>query len=462
MKIQSGSSATLPRSVGLTTVLKSEEVPDNLQSLVSSGVIAGYEQRGNEVFIQSSDPQLASVHKALPPRAQTFQPKGWQQKLQNFLLPTDHKQTCAPEYVSFRAWQLGGALVSGVIGFMTTQVYLDSMRVAFSTTEQAAMSGVITGTIQKATQMGGFALAKQGDSNPKKAFLTSSLIASANAIAGLGLLAVLPQAHLPFYCATAVTGTVAGLIGGAAGINIANHLAPGSNKGEVGAKNGNQDMVASCFGMPLGVGLSRLAKSVGLNPAVLAACTLGPVLAFCSIQAARCLKMEAVNRSQLQEIADHYLASGQIDQVSKGGLLSTLFQTDGPVSENIEFVASLTPVLGGDAEAQYARYAGRKYMLGLSPQGKVQIAVRSDAQLGDVVQAYAQARLVEKKVDQANPEGFKELLDLSARATATLPDMVGSGWHNHLGQLRIPTVQAFWSETAPTRGPLTVDQFLAL
>lgn len=427
-----------------------------LDKLVESGEVASYARQDGDMVIFTNTPEKVSGLELMPPK--TGQALG--KRIREFLVPSD---ICAPEYAAFRGWQLAGAVLCGVIGFMTTAVYLDSLKAAFSTSEQAAMSGVITGTLGKVTQMGGWALSRVGDTDPKKGFLTGGLVSSLNAVVALGLLAVMPSAHLPVYCATAVTGTLAGIMGGAAGVNISNHLAPGNNKGEVATKNGNQDMVAGFFGMPGGLAMSWAARSLGINPAVLAACTLGPAVLFCTVKAAQALRMEPMTRGQLLAAADAYVAGGALPEVERKGFWATLgglFKgrpDEGPSS--VVWTDRLEEV-----GAQFSLFKDEKYLLGVK-DGQVRVCFREGAGAEEAVKASVHARLVEMGLSNGWKKAPEDLVALTKRAVpADLTSrLTRAGWRITPASVGMKPVDATWAgaPARPAGAPLTVAEVKA-
>lgn len=430
-----------------------------LDKLVESGDVCSYARQDDELVIFARTAEGAKKVQELemqPPRTGQALSK----RVREFLVPSD---ICAPEYAAFRGWQLAGAVLCGVIGFMTTAVYLDSLKASFSSSEQAAMAGVITGTLGKVTQMGGWALSRVGDNDPKKGFLTSGLVASLNTVAALGLLAVMPGAHLPVYCTTTVTGTLANIVGGAAGVNIANHLAPGNNKGEVSTKNGNQDMVAGFFGMPGGLAMSWLARTLNVNPAVLAACTLGPALLFTTVQAARALRIEPMGRGGLEKAVDAHIAGAALPEVEKKGFWATagsLFKRRPAEAEStIRWTDRIDEV-----PANFSLFKDEKYLLGVK-DGQVRVAFREGAGAEEAVRATVHGRLVEMGLKSGWGKTPEDLIELTKRAVpqGMSETLARKGWRITPSSLGMKTIQASWAGAAsvPAAAPLTIDEVKA-
>lgn len=454
---------------------KGQTCPD-LEKLLKSGELLGYQSDGSKITLHprncdSFEPQKLTSNENPVPQA-----TGLWQKAKEFVVPNDVRHNCAAEYTKFRAWSLASSFLSCGMGYLMTAVYFDSLGAAFGGDGQkAAFAGVVTGTIQKAAQMGSYKLAKFGDADPKKAYLASSMISHLNSTVGLGLLAAAPGAHMPFYCANAVTSTVSSMLGSASSINVTNHLVPGAHKGEVGAKNANQDMIVSCFGMPIGLTLNYLCKSAGLNPAIVAACTLGPVAAFCSLQAVRALRMQPVDAKELPKLVSALCQNSKLPESTGGGISDTLLSLvrSKPKLEVVNgnqiavpFQESSQPgqLLVGDSLQQLLKneeqpqelfklYQGKKYMLDLDLSDPQQPQFRAIFQKGcglnDILTALCQANFAQQLKTQGwnRLEILKQSLSQATQACSKLTqqDWAQAGWHDSADNLKIPKSDAHWS-----------------
>ncbi len=457
---------------------KGQTCPD-LEKLLKSGELLGYESDGAKITLHPRNADTFESQKLTSNQNPVPAAMGLWQRAKDFVVPNDVKHNCAAEYSKFRAWSLASSFLSCGMGYLMTAVYFDSLGAAFGGDGQkAAFAGVVTGTIQKAAQMGSYKLAKFGDADPKRAYLASSMISHLNSTVGLGLLAAAPGAHLPFYCSTAVTSTVSSMLGSASSINVTNHLVPGAHKGEVGAKNGNQDMIVSCFGMPIGLTMNYLCKSAGLNPSIVAACTLGPAAAFCSLQAVRALRMQPVDAKELPKLITNLCQNGALPESSGGGISETLLSLvrRKPNLEVVDGNQVLVPfqqtaggektgkLLVGDSlqqllsrheqpEQLFELYKGKKFMLDLDQSDPQKTQFRAVFQKGcglnDILTALCQANFAQKL--EAKGASRTEILKQSlSQATVVCSKLsqenwAQAGWHDSADNLKIPKIEAHWA-----------------
>lgn len=471
MQVQAGRSGLQ----AVTRKLEKGQRLEGLDDLLESGAIASYSEQGDTVTLYTTDPsqvQDLSVREG-------HSKKSLLQKAKAFVTPTHMERDCAPEYKKYKLWSLAAAALNGVIGFMATQVYFDAEKASFSDSEKKALAGVITGTLGKITQMASSPLAKLGDADPKKSYLRSSLITSANATLGLGLLSVVPTGHFPLFAVTSVTGTLAGTIGAAAGANIFHHLAHGPTKGDVVAKGRNQQLVATLWGMPFGLALSRVATALGLPPGLFAACTLGPLMGFCNLQAARALRMNPAGTAELQQIADHMLDHGgalpEAPAESLWGTVKGLFtSSESRAESSVRFVDDLTEAVSEKAGFLFRTFAGQKHLVNLNSDGTIKVALQKEATREDAFKAFVQARFLERAVQQGvlhrlSAEGCPEPAENLIRLARGLEvgkmgeELSKRGWHLSMAQLRLPTVDAAWSgEAGPAPEPFSWSQAASL
>ena len=438
---------------------------EGLNELVTNGSILSYSIGENELIVYANSEKAAEELKKLKVTAQSQMNIGAIAKLKEIFIPPDLDENCAPEYLKYRAWSLGAAVCGGGIGFMTARVNLDAMKVAFSTTEKAALSGVINGMVSKFTSMGGSFLAKKGDADPKKFILASSLIASFNSLLTLGTLAVFPTALPVLTGFTAMSGALAGTLGSAAGVNIFNHMAKGPAKGLVSTKNANQDMVADMLGMPLALVTTRIASAVGMNPYIFTVATLGSLLALCHLNAAGSIRMDTLNQENIQKIADNYIVNREVPEADKKGVLETvksLFSGDGDdYSKKIEFCDSLQTLVSqdtsGDTDRLFSIFKNENYILNPS-KDKVSIVFKNKATVDDILKAYIHARLLEKGLSGKLMENLESLygnkapvalVELSYRSLQTgmrfTDELTSKGWHSTAVKVDMKKLDINWS-----------------
>ncbi len=349
---------------------------------------------------------------------------------------------------------------------MTTRVNLDAMKVAFSSTENAALSGVINGMISKFTSMGGSFLAKKGDMDPKKFILASSMIASFNSLLTLGLLCSVPGV-MPYLTGfTAMSGALAGSLGSAAGVNIFNHMAKGPSKGLVATKNSNQDMIADMCGMPLAMLLTRVAGVAGMNPYIFTVATLGPLLAFCTLKSASSIRMDPLHQANVEKIADNYISKNEVPVADTRGIFNTfksLFSGDSKeYSKKINFADSFESLLGdgdkrGSKERLFSIFKDENYMVNCKGDD-ISILFRNKAGVDDILKGYIHARLLEKALSGKMDKNLKELygddastalVELSYRAMPAnmrfTDELTAKGWHSGAVKIDVKKLDTSWN-----------------
>jgi hypothetical protein len=438
-----------------------------LGELVSSGKIASYSQKGEELVVYASSEDTARIIDSLDVEKKVNHGGNILAKLKEIFIPPEIEENCASEYLRYRGWQLASAVCAGALGFMTAQVSLDAIKIAFSNSEKAALAGVINGTIGKFICMGGSFLASKGDRDPKKFALMSSLIVAGNAIATLGTLALMPQAYVALTAITGITGALAFILGSAADVNIFNHMAKGPAKGLVASKNNNQNMVAEMCGMPLAMGMSRIASHLSVNPYVFTAAILGPLLAFTTVKAASSIRMEAISQANLEKIADHYIENNEILEAEHRGIagaFKSLFSSDShEFSKRITFVNSLEAVVGEEDSAAhtdrlFGLFKNENYILNCHSNNTITILFKKKATVDDITRAYIQARLIERGLDSALADQLKKLygddslqalVDLSYRALPAsfkiTDELAGKGWNIGEAKFNLNRTDTEWT-----------------
>ncbi|MEW6283073.1 MAG: RUS1 family protein, partial [Candidatus Eremiobacterota bacterium] len=451
-----------------------------LSGLLQDGTLHSVSRQGSELVCYASSEDAARKLEQLG-RSKGPGGLGVLARARELLVPPNLPENCAPEYLKFRAWCLGSAVAGGAIGFMNVSVTLDALKIAFDTTEKAAMAQTINTFLGRFCTMGASFLAQKGDADPRKFFLMGSMMASVDAVLTLGVLSAYPHAYWPLTAGITMAGAVAGCLGGAAGVNLFNHMAKGPNKGLVASKNANQDLVAGMLGMPVALGLGRAAEALGVNPHLFTVATMGPVLALCTLQAAGSIRMESLTRANLERMADHYQRTGTIPEAPRRGMWGTmacLFESeDKAYSGRIQFSDSLDDVVGQDQQL-FSVFRQECYLLNFRPGGlmggSVKVALKKDAGVDDALKAYTQARMIEKALDS----GLYALIEKHApgRAPLTLVELthralpqelkvsdtlVERGWHGNPAALKVARLEDVeWTgPERPPMPPITRDDF---
>jgi len=465
---------TTPDGVRIEEKVNGGDMLVGLDALVKDGTLRSYDRQGNTLVAWADSADAADRLAALERRKGQMTDGSVVDRMRQLLVPPNLSESVAPEYLKFRSWSLAGSVLSGAVGFMGASVNLDAMKVAFATGANAAMAGFVNGLVYKATAMGASYLARRGDADPKRWLLMSSLVNTTNGLLSVGMLSVFPQAYVPLNTYFSVTSAVSNTLGGAASINVFNHLARGDNKGVVQAKNANQDMLADALGAPLALGISSAASALGFNPYIATVGVLGPALAFCNLQAARALHLESLDHAGLQQIADGLIDQGQVTRAPHPTLLQSLHHLVSRAATSPEPGLVLTDSLddiiraaaagGGKSEALLGLFKDEAYCLATRARadGKDEIVMttRESATVQDMLKAVTHARLLRRVLDSSLPglmptSDRSLLVELTKRALpANLPDnaaLAEQGWHPNLHALDLPHIDAAWSGTDPQR-----------
>lgn len=418
-----------------------------LDKLVESGSIDSYRQTADSVIV---DVNQSTDRKAVDKALETPAAIPLVEKAKQLFIPPDMDQNVAPEYLAFRGWSLAGAVLGGALGFLNTQINLKATNASFSNLENAALAGTISGYLGTASAMGASYLAKRGDADPKRAFATASLMQTVNTIGLMAGLSMFPTAFIPFSYSSVVLGSVAGAIGGSAGINIGNHMAKEHARGEVGAKNANQDRFVGFFGVPLALAVTRGIKATGLpvDPTLASIGVLGSALLLCNMQAANSLHFEGVDRKQVESLVKDLADGKKIPKADSSGFLGTIkevFVAPEKEEGTIEHLTDPAPLLQGDRLTILGK---EDYLVGLSPEGKVQLAFRKNVNSQAILKGVRHAQLLEGLKPQlalaekvAPGQGELLLTELSYRALNVDGDwrakVADAGWHLHAQKLEV-------------------------
>ncbi len=456
-----------------------------LNELVSEGRITSYLFEDKNLILYADSEQAVDELKKLKVTKESGIKRGVLAKALELLVPPELEENCAPEYIKYRIWCLLGTICSGAIGFMNARVNLDAIKIAFTNTEKAALSGVVNGMVWKATAMGGSFLSKKGDADPKKFILASSLINTTNSMLTLGTLCIFPAA-LPFLSAfTTGTSAIAGSLGSAAGVNIFNHMAKGPAKGLVSTKNSNQDMVADMFGMPLAMALTRAATSLGINPYLFTVALLGSLLTYCNIKSASSIRMNALNQANIEKIIDNYMINNQIPEAEDTGIIemvTSLFKKDSDdYSKKITFVDSFQ-AMQGDGEQKVEKdnlfriFKKENYIVNCKSKDNISVIFKNKATIDDILKSYLHGRLIEKGLSSSLFEKLEKLygnnaqlalIELSYRAMPPdiwfTKDLDKKGWNSSTVKFDITKLNTDWTsheELSDSR--ISMQKFLDL
>jgi hypothetical protein len=407
-----------------------------------------YSQLGNKVTVYAKS---SAVLEQLPIERKSS--LNLKQRFTSFIKPRFLDRDCSPDYKAFRKWSLAANAIGGVMGFMATQVYLDSQQASYSNSEAITLAGVLTGGIGTVAQLAGSSLANLGDSDPKKSYLLGQTINTASTAAALGILSALPGGHLPVFATTAITGALGNTLASAADRNIFNHLVPGPSKGDVASKNGNQDIFPMLLSLPVGIALGRLAVSAGMPPGILGAVTLAPLKAFFHLQAARSLQMTPLTVGQLTRLCTQKVSDGSFESAPEEGIWDTIKGLFGKDSEQgsckVDFVSDLSELVSEDAEFMFGEFASEKYMIWMQRSGRAKIALQERAGPRDVLRAFMHAELL--AIADRPGSSSKTPQQLISQTRSRLPEpehlyreLTQQGWHLALDNLELPTVKGDW------------------
>ena len=470
MNIQSTIRSADNRSQDLVYKYKKGQDLSGLDELLEAGKIDSYRQVNDSVVV---DINASTDHKAVDKALETPAAIPLVEKAKQLFVPPDMAESVAPEYLAFRGWSLAGAVLGGALGFLNAQITLRATNASFSSVENAALAGTISGYLGTASAMGASYLAKRGDIDPKRAFATASLMQTVNTVGVMAGLTVFPTMSLPFNYGSVLVGSVAGAIGGSAGINIGNHIAKEHARGEVGAKNANQDRFVGFFGVPLALAATRGIKATGLpvDPTLAAIGLMGSALLLCNIQAANSLRFEGVDRKQLEELVSTLAEGKKVPTASSSGFLGTLkevFVAPEKEEGKIEHLKDPSALMQGERLLLLGK---EDYLVGLSPEGKVQLAFRKNASSPALIKGTHQALLLESLKSHlplaekvAPGKGELLLTELSYRALKVDGDwrtqVSNAGWHLHAQKLDVGCEQQ-WRAKAVEVAPVSEAQLKA-
>lgn len=447
MNIQSTIKRAIQSEQELVFKYKKGQNLKGLDDLLESGSIDSYRQTSDSVIV---DINPSTDRNAVAKALETPAAIPLVEKAKQLFIPPDMSENVAPEYLAFRGWSLAGAVLGGALGFLNTQINLKATNSSFSNVENAALAGTISGYLGTASAMGASFLAKRGDADPKRAFATASLLQTVNTIGLMAGLSAFPTAFVPFSYSSVVLGSVAGAIGGSAGINIGNHMAKEHARGEVGAKNANQDRFVGFFGVPLALAVTRGIKATGLpvDPTLASIGLLGSALLLCNIQAANSLRFEGVDRQQLEELVNNLSQGKKISAADSTGFLGTLkeiFVAPEKEEGKIQHLTDPASLLQGDRLTLLGK---EDYLVGVSPEGKVQLAFRKNVNTQTLLKGTRHALMLESLTSQlplaekvAPGRGELLLTELSYRALSLDGDwrsrVADAGWHLHAQKLEV-------------------------
>lgn len=438
---------------------------EGLEKLVESGLIQSYSRQGDEFVIFTQDAAMMDQIARLP---KSKLPNPWVEKAKEIFLPPNMDENVASEYLRFRGWALGASMMNNAISYANLSVGLEASHIALGTTEKIVLAQTINTYAWRLTSMGASFLGQKGDKDPRRYYTINQLISMSNNMATLGVLSVLPVSYPYLGFATSLTGAFGSQLGSAANVNIFNHMAK-NNRGLVKSKDAVQDLMASLLGTPIALGVRWGANKLGLNPALATVGLLGPVQFFCAMKAAGSIRMEPLDRDELEQISDQFLSQGTFPEAPKPTMMGNLkslisSREELPVSSKIEFQSGLDQVLDGNADpkALFSTFRGERYLVNLNAQsGKIHIGLRKDAQIEDVLKAYTQARALEKAQDKLVGV-VKGIVGEAAAANSTVElihrvlgqpmnawqNLGDKGWHNNTLNLKLPTVEGEWKGDA--------------
>ena len=444
---------------------------EGLDKLVEAGHIQSYSREGDRFVIYASSANALDSIASLP---QNRLPHPWLEKAKEILLPPNMDENVASEYLPFRAWSLGSSIAGSAISFSNLAVTMNATHIALGTTEKIVMAQTINTYAWRFTSMGASFMGQKGDKDPRRYYTINNMVAVSNSLLTLSLLSVIPKSYVPLALGTSVAGAFASSLGGAANVNIFNHMAK-NNKGLVSSKNSTQELCASLLGTPISMGIRWGANKLGVSPALATAAVLGPLQMFCAMQAARSIRMEPIQRGHLEQLSDNYLQTGKYQDAPEISLFGNIKaavvgEASVPCSDNVRIVHKVDDLLQGNHDPQevFSTFRSDKYLVNFDPAGQSSIALRRDAGLEDVFRAYTQARYLE----QARPKLFdavKELVGdqdapnaLVELAHRGLGQPMGAwqglsegGWHTNTLSLELKTVEGEWKGEAKSPLPPT-------
>ncbi|HEY4000914.1 MAG TPA: RUS1 family protein [Candidatus Xenobia bacterium] len=449
--------------------LHKKETIHGLDELVADGTIRAWSRKNDRIDIYAASQEGVAKAQSLPHDKPGLTQGLWG-AAKAFFVPPNLKENCAKEYWPTRIYSMAANVFAGAIGYQSTAVLLDATRIAFSTSEKVASATFLFGILGRAAAMGASFLGKRGDIDPKKSNLIASLIASGSAIATVGVLALLPHAYIPLLAATTVVGALGGALGSSSGANIYNHMVKGNAKGEVSAKDGNQDLIVSLLGAPLAMGISHAARLAGFNPYVAVTMSCGPALMLCTVKGLQALRMHRLSAGAMDGIADQVMDTGHPAEAPHKGtlkLIASVFHDPLPKADGkVRVVDQLEDVAPPEQQAALCSVLGPDYLVNVV-DGQVRLGVRQGADLGSVLQGWLHARVIDRALQSPLwPElqhRFGDaaplaLIDITGRAMpdpANLTsDIDDHGWNANAAGLNVPRLNATWLSTDPADRPM--------
>lgn len=442
-----------------------------LDKLVAEGAIQSYSREGDQFVIYAGSANAMDTVASLP---QNRLPHPWVEKAKEILLPPNMDENCSKDYLRFRSWSLGSSVCGSAISFSSLAVTMDATHIALGTTEKIVMAQTINTYAWRFTSMGASFLGQKGDKDPRRYYTVNNLVAVSNSLLCLGLLSVIPKSYVPLALGTSITGAFASSLGGAANVNVFNHMAK-NNKGLVSSKNSVQELCASLLGTPISMGIKWAAHKVGVPPALATAGVLGPIQLFCAMQAAKSIHMEPIQRGHLEQLSDNYLQTGEFKDAPEPTMLGNIKaaivgEATVPCSDTVQVVNKVDDLLQNNANPQdvFSTFRSDKYLVNFDPAGKTSMALRRDAGLEDVFRAYTQARYLElarpKLYDAVkdlvgDKDAPNALVELAHRGlgqpTGAWQGLAEAGWHTNTLTLEMKTVEGEWKGDAKNPLPPT-------
>lgn len=486
--------------VRIEQALENEINMSELDKLVADNVIKSYSKENNQLVIFADSNEAVDKLKTLKTEGASTKTGGIFSKVKEIFIPPNLEENCAPEYLRHRAWSLGAITFGNAIGFMNTRANLDAIKIAFNSTENVALAGVVNDVLAKLTSVTASFLASKGDQNPKKFFLGSNLIYMTNSFVALTGLSLLPELYVPLQATIAVSGALATALGASTWMHVFNHLAKGPAKGLIQSKNNNQETVANLLGMPIAMGLTRIAQSLGVNPYIFTLLTAGVMHSFCSLKSMNAMQCESLGKANLEKVVNYFIENEDLPQSEKTSvlqMLKDLFKGENTdYSKRIKFAESMNEVTGaGDtanleknqtdekqpdnanqnapisiqpapADELYSIFKDDTYLLNLKEDNSINIAFKKKTNYDSIFKAYTHGKLVELGIDSGLIEKLNRicgknsssaLIDLAYRA---IPDDMAvtfklndKGWFPSVSILGVKTLDINWKGSEKTTAP---------
>jgi len=456
-----------PRRLPIVLTVPPGASLQELDAKVREGKIASYSQNGDQVTITpTASTDLEELKNFAAPRPQS----SLMQKASQVFIPPNREETCAPEYLKLRAWQVAGGVIGGALSYCGAATLFRSQQASFPDGAGIAMAGAWNSYVGLAANTAAsMTVARLGDVDPKRVALYSGLWSTANTFAQFAGAAFLPAHNLPISLALNVSGAFAGNLGGSAGTHVANHLVVEHARGTVGAINGNQDRFAGLLGTPLGIGVQYACGKMRLNTTLAPLGILGGALLLCTLQQINAMRFESVDRLQLERLVESLLDGKEPATVEASGLWGTVKDVFAPAPDRegrIEHLQDARPLL---QDKRISMLAAEDYLLGVGPSGKVQLSFRKNCGVNSLIRGTAHALLLERcqglkdLAEQLSP-GQAELVltELSYRALpggSSWKDQLSlKGWHVHPTRLRVGTEQR-WRGKPETVNTISAREF---